>query len=74
MTACLRARIFDTSKFTVDGKNLDSYFVDLNGDFACDEGDENAQAIKDGYFHESELRAAPSFDIRIDGITELNAK
>lgn len=66
--------VFDTSKFTVDGKNLDSYFVDLNGDFACDEGDENAQAIKDGYFHESELRAAPSFDIRIDGITELNAK
>ena len=34
----------------------------------------HAEAIKDGYFHESELRAAPSFDIRIDGIKELNAK
>ena len=64
--------VFDTSKFTVDGVTMDSYFIDLNGDFACDEGDENAQAIKDGYFHESVLRAAPAFDIRIDGITELN--
>lgn len=64
--------VFDTSKFTVEGKTLDSYYIDLNGDFACDDGDENAQAIKDGYFHESELRAAPAFDIRIDGIKELN--
>ncbi|MGN0383155.1 MAG: BMP family ABC transporter substrate-binding protein [Eubacterium sp.] len=64
--------VFDTSAFTVNGENIDSYYIDLNGDFACDEGDENAQAVSDGYFHESELRAAPSFDIRIDGITELN--
>lgn len=64
--------VFDTSKFTVDGKNLDSYYIDLNNDLKCDDGDENAQAIKDGYFHESELRAAPAFDIRIDGIKELN--
>ena len=66
--------VFDTSKFTVDGKQLDSYHVDLNGDFACDDDNPDAEAIKDGYFHESELRAAPSFDIRIDGIKELNAK
>ncbi len=64
-------QVFDTSKFTVDGKNLDEYVIDLTGNFeTTDEGDENA--IWDGYFHESEFRSAPSFDIRIDGITELN--
>jgi len=65
--------VFDTSKFTVEGANIDSYYIDLNGDFSCDEGNEDAQAVKDGYFHESELRAAPGFSIRIDGIKELNA-
>jgi hypothetical protein len=35
-----------------------------------DEGDK--EAIWDGFFHESEHRSAPSFDIRIDGITELS--
>ena len=25
--------VFDTSKFTVDGKNLDSYLADVDGDF-----------------------------------------
>ena len=30
--------------------------------------------ISDGYFHESEAISAPSFDIRIDGITLLNEK
>lgn len=63
--------VFDTTTFTVDGKNLDEYVVDLTGNFeTTDEGDKNA--IMDGYFHESEFRSAPSFDIRIDGITELN--
>ncbi len=66
-------KVFDTSRFTVDGKHLDSYFVDMNGNFS--NGDpEDKEAIWDGYFHESELRSAPSFDIRIDGITELTAE
>ena len=30
------------------------------------------EAIKDGYFHESEYRSAPYFDIDIDGITIKN--
>ena len=30
--------------------------------------------ISDGYFHESETISAPSFDIRIDGITLINEK
>ena len=34
-------------------------------------GFEGNELIKDGYFHESELRSAPAFDIRIDGIKEL---
>ena len=28
--------------------------------------------IYDGYFHESEYRSAPYFDLRIDGITLLD--
>ena len=59
--------VFATDTFTVNGANLDTYLVDMDGDWVGD-----TEAIWDGYFHESELRSAPSFDIRIDGITELN--
>lgn len=63
--------VFSTDAFTVGGKKLDTYKVDLTGDYDTDdEGDK--EAIWDGYFHESEHRSAPSFDIRIDGITELS--
>lgn len=63
--------VFDTSKFTVGGQTVESCVVDLTGDFDTDdEGDK--EAIWDGYFHESELRAAPSFSLDIDGITKLN--
>lgn len=55
--------VFDTSKFTVNGEHLDSYDKSY--------GFEGNELIKDGYFHESELRSAPAFDIRIDGIKEL---
>lgn len=60
--------VFSTDSFTVGGKHLDSYLIDTNGDFQNDD----EEAIWDGYFHESEIRSAPSFDIRIDGITELS--
>ncbi len=53
--------VFDTSKFTVDGATVESFKTDDG--FEC---------ISDGYFHESEHVSAPSFSIRIDGITELN--
>ena len=33
---------------------------------------EKIETITDGYFHESLYRSAPYFDLRIDGITELN--
>lgn len=56
--------VFDTSTFTVDGQTLTSY------DQAF--GYEGNELIWDGYFHESELRSAPLFDLHIDGITELS--
>lgn len=61
-------KVFDTSKFTVDGKTLSTYLADVNtdADFTPD-----TEAIADGYFHESEHRSAPYFDILIDGITEM---
>lgn len=57
--------VFDTSTFTVGGKSLEDLIA---------EGGDNAKYaayVTDGYFHESELASAPSFDLRIDGITEL---
>ena len=81
-------RVFDTSTFTVtvvttgdNTKNanakvdanghLTSYMADVDSDanYAAD-----TEVVKDGYFHESEYRSAPYFDIQIDGITLLNAK
>ncbi|MBQ1821761.1 MAG: BMP family ABC transporter substrate-binding protein [Clostridia bacterium] len=61
--------VFDTKNFQVEGKNLDSYMADVNSDadFTPD-----TEVIIDGYFHESEFRSAPYFDIQIDGITLLN--
>lgn len=61
--------VFDTSTFTVNGETLTSYMadVDTDPDYTPD-----TEAIADGYFHESEYRSAPYFDLRIDGITLLD--
>ena len=62
-------QVFDTKTFTVGGAEVTSAFAtDSDGDFVpdCDE------AIIDGYYHESYFQSAPSFQLRIDGITELN--
>ena len=58
--------VFDASTFTVGGEALTSYLADVDdmGDFAPE-----TEVILDGYFHESEFRSAPYFDIDIDGIT-----
>ena len=61
--------VFDTAKFTVGGETLTSYMADVDTD-ANYEGD--TEVILDGYFHESEMRSAPYFDLRIDGITLLD--
>ena len=61
--------VFDTSTFTVDGETLTSHMadVDTDRDYTPD-----TEAISDGYFHESEYRSAPYFDLRIDGIKLLD--
>ena len=63
-------KVFDTATFTVGGETLTEYLADVDdmGDFV---GETNV--IADGYFHESEYRSAPYFDLDIDGITNLDA-
>ena len=58
--------VFDTSLFTVEGAPLEHAFaIDTDGDWVAD----SEEAVSDGYYHESEFRSAPYFDILIDGIT-----
>jgi len=64
--------VFDTATegfITVGGEALTTYMadVDTDADFTPD-----TEAVADGYFHESEKRSAPYFDVRIDGIELLN--
>ena len=63
-------KVFDTATFTVGGETLTSYLADVDdmGDFVGE-----TEVIADGYFHESEFRSAPVFDLDIDGITNLDA-
>ena len=61
--------VFSTDAFTVGGVKLDSYLADVDTDTAFTP---DTEVIIDGYFHESEFRSAPYFDLRIDGITLLN--
>ena len=61
--------VFDTAAFTVDGKTLDSYKADVDSDA---DYTPDTEVISDGYFHESEYRSAPYFDLRIDGITLMD--
>ena len=76
--------VFDTSTFTVtvngdvnknakvDDKGLlTSYMADVDTDAAYTA---DTEAVKDGYFHESENRSAPYFDVQIDGISLLDTK
>ena len=64
-------KVFDTDTFTVKGEKLTSYLADVDTDDAFTP---DTEVIKDGYFHESEYRSAPCFDLRIDGITLINEK
>ncbi|MBQ9544302.1 MAG: BMP family ABC transporter substrate-binding protein, partial [Clostridia bacterium] len=64
-------KVFDTANFTVGGEHLTSYKADVDSD---ENMEHETEAIADGYFHESEKRSAPYFDIRIDDITLLNEK
>ena len=64
-----KLHVFDTSKFTVGGKNLTyAYATDTNGDWTNDANN----VIADSYYHESYVQSAPAFSIIVDGITPLN--
>ena len=69
-------KVFDTSKFTVGGQTVTEYEVNFSiidfatGDVVFEGPTENV--IADGAFQESVYSSAPYFDLRIDGITELN--
>ena len=65
-------KVFDTARdnfITKDGAKLETYMADVDTDDAFTP---DTEAVKDGFFHESEYRSAPYFDVRIDGITLLN--
>ena len=64
-----KIQVFDTANFTVEGKAMESYMADVDTDPNY-EGD--TEVISDGYFHESEFRSAPYFDLSIDGINLLD--
>ena len=63
-------QVFDTATFTVGGETLTEYLADVDdmGDFVPE-----TQVVSDGYFHESEYRSAPYFDMLIDGIKNIDA-
>ena len=64
--------VYDTATegfITKDGAALTSYMADVDTDEAYTP---DTEVISDGYFHESEYRSAPYFDIQIDGIELLN--
>lgn len=61
--------VFDTSTFTVKGAKLNSYKADVDTDANYTP---DTEVVSDGYFHESEYRSAPYFDVQIDGIELLD--
>ena len=62
-----KIKVFATNTFTVKGAEVTTYKADVDdmGDYKGE-----TEVISGGYFHESEYRSAPYFDLRIDGITE----
>ena len=64
--------VFDVSTFTVGGVHLtedEMADVDTDANYTPD-----TKVVSDGYFHESEYRSAPYFQLQIDGITLLDTK
>ena len=64
--------VFDINNFTVNGAKLtEDHLADVAPDDAYTP---DTKVVYDGYFHESEKRSAPYFDLRIDGIKLVNEK
>ena len=63
--------VFDTNTFTINNgqKLADNFKADVDTDEAYTA---DTDVVDGGYFHESEFRSAPYFDLRIDGIKLLN--
>jgi len=67
-------KVFDTAAdnfMLKDGAKIESYTADVDTDDAFTP---DTEVVADGYFHESEFRSAPYFDIQLDGIELLNSK
>ena len=67
-------KVFDTAAdnfMLKDGAKIESYTADVDTDEAFTP---DTEVVLDGYFHESEFRSAPYFDVQIDGIELLNSK
>ena len=62
-------QVFDTETWTVNDRHLSEYMADVDSDDAYTP---DTNVISNGYFHESEYRSAPYFDLTIDGITLLD--
>ena len=65
-------QVFDTATegfITKGGEAVTSYMADVDSDEAFTP---DTEVVADGYFHESEFRSAPYFDIQIDGIELLD--
>ncbi len=65
-------KVFNTAAdnfILVNGAKLESYTADVDdmGDYVPE-----TEVVLDGYFHESEFRSAPYFDVQLDGIELLN--
>lgn len=67
-------KVFDVSTFTVGGETLSTYMADVNTDANFTKDTQVIMTDGNGitYFAESYFRSAPYFDVRIDGITEIN--
>ena len=66
--------VFDTAAdnfMLKDGAKIESYTADVDTDEAFTP---DTEVVLDGYFHESEFRSAPYFDLQLDGIELLNSK
>ena len=63
-------KVFDTSKFTVGNAAPSEANMAPSKQWTFDYPD-GTEFVKGGYYHESEYRSAPSFDILIDGINDL---
>ena len=60
---------FDINTFTVGGQKITSTFCyDSDGDYVYDQ----QEAIVNGHYDESKFISAPSFNLAVDGITQLN--